>query len=249
MIENFTLNYISISKWLNDNQGVVGVAIFALTLALGWSSGIFSALRRKPKFKIQLINGPTFVCTFRTGKKYGELDVHRTGITLYLKIANVGAAASSIEQISVGYHWSVSHFSRAWFKYGMGWFWLHDQTAAIRDFQVTIGEDVKVYPFLTQRSTLLPTQASTYLEPGQSENGVVYFEQANSWGGCFPAVNAEGTRIKICLRDVFGKRHFARFMVPNVTLEQAQKYNPSFGTTLAELYNERLPRDAKMNFQ
>jgi hypothetical protein len=100
MIEKLTQNYAAIAQWLNESQRGVGVAIFLLTLALGWSSGIFSTLRRKPKFKLQLINGPTFVCTFSTGKKYDELDVHRTGVALYLKIANVGFAASSIERIS-----------------------------------------------------------------------------------------------------------------------------------------------------
>jgi hypothetical protein len=80
MIEKLTQNYAAIAQWLNESQRGVGVAIFLLTLALGWSSGIFSTLRRKPKFKLQLINGPTFVCTFSTGKIYDELDVHRTGV-------------------------------------------------------------------------------------------------------------------------------------------------------------------------
>jgi hypothetical protein len=44
--------YERVSKWSNDNQGVVSIAIFAATLLFGWASGTFSALRRKPKFKI-----------------------------------------------------------------------------------------------------------------------------------------------------------------------------------------------------
>lgn len=246
MLEYITQTYATGAKWLNDNQGVVGVAIFALTLALGWVSGIFSALRRRPKFRIQLIHGPTFVCTFKTGKKRDDFDVHRTGVALYLKIANSGSAASSIDQISVGYHWQVIPFTRAWFKYGLGWFWLHDQTAAIHDFQAKIGENIKFYPFLTQKSIHSPVHASTYLEPGQSENGVVYFEQSDSWGGCFPSVGKEGTRIKICVKDVFGGKHIARFTVPNVALEYARTYNPSFGKTLAELRNEPLPHDVSI---
>ena len=246
MLESIPQTYATTAKWLNDNQGVVGVAIFAATLALGWVSGIFSALRRKPKFKIRLIDGPTFVCTFHTGKKHDGFDVHRTGVALYLKISNVGSAASSVERISVGYHWHVTAFTRAWFRYGIGWFWLHEQTTAIHDFQANIGENIKFYPFLTQKSIHAPNQASTYLEPGQSENGLVYFEQPDSWGGCFPTASAEGTRIKICLRDVFGGKHVARFTVPNVTLEHARKYNPSFGKTLAELRGEPLPHDASM---
>lgn len=244
MLENITQIYATGAKWLNDNQGVVGVAIFAVTLALGWVSGIFSALRRRPKFRIQLIEGPTFVCTFLTGKKYNNFDVHRTGVALYLKIANSGSAASSIDEISVGYHWQVIPFTRAWFKYGVGWFWLRNQTAAIHDFQTKIGENIKFYPFLTQKSIYSPAHASTYLEPGQSENGVVYFEQSDSWGGCFPAVGKKGTRIKVRVKDVFGGMHTACFTVPNVTLERARIFNPSFGKTLSELRNEPLPHDA-----
>lgn len=246
MLENVTQIYATGAKWLNDNQGVVGVAIFAVTLALGWITGIFSALRRRPKFRIQLIDGPTFVCTFLTGKKHNDFDVHRTGVALYLKIANSGSAASSIDEISVGYHWQVIPFTPVWFKYGVGWFWLRDQTAAIHDFQAKIGENIKFYPFLTQKSIYSPVHASTYLEPGQSENGVVYFEQSDSWGGCFPAVGKKGTRIKVCVTDVFGGKHTARFTVPNFTLERARTYNPSFGKTLSELRNEPLPHDEEI---
>lgn len=90
MLSNLSGTYTAIAKGLNDNQGVVGVTIFVATLILGWVSGIFSALRRRPKFKIGLIDGPTFVCTFLTGKKFDDYDVHRTAVALYLKIANVG---------------------------------------------------------------------------------------------------------------------------------------------------------------
>ncbi len=246
MFESITQTYVIGANWLNDNQGVVSVAIFVVTLGLGWVSGIFSALRRRPKFRIQLIDGPTFVCTVHTGKRRDALDIHRTCVALYLKITNSGSAASSIDKISVGYHCRLIRFTLAWFRYGLGWFWLHDQTAAILDFQAKIGENIKVYPFLTQKSILSSAHPSTYLEPGQSANGVVYFEQSDSLGGCIPTASAKGTRIKVCVRDVFGGKHMARFRVPNVTLEHARTYNPSFGKTFAELHNEPLPHDGSI---
>lgn len=244
MPEDFVQSYSLAGKWLNDNQGVVSVALFVVALLLGWLSGIFSALRRRPKFRMRLLAGPTFACTFGTGKKYLEYDVHRTGVALYLKVTNAGSAASSIERISVAYHWNVSRFTRAWLKYGVGWYWLHNQTVAIHDFQTRIGESIKFYPFLIQKSIHAPTHASTFLEPGQTENGVVYFEQSDSWGGCFPKPHRKGIRIKVCIEDVFGGRHFTRFRVPNVPLEAARKFNPSFGKTIAELRNDPLPHDA-----
>lgn len=235
--------YYTVTQWLNDNQGVVAVCIFLLTLFLGWISGIFSALRRKPKFKISLIEGPTFCCTFPTGAMHNEFDIHRTGIALYLSIANIGSAASSIENISVAYHWHVRPFNLAWLRYRIGWYWLHEQTPIMHDFQSKIGEKVKIYPFLTQRNTLSIANTPTFLEPGRSTNGVVYFEQPDSWGGCFPSPSKSGISIKISLRDVFGRKHTEKFYIRAVSLVEARKYNQSFGKTYAELYNEKLPYD------
>jgi hypothetical protein len=238
--------YAQSSKWLNDNQGVVGVAIFVATLALGWVSGIFSALRRRPKFKLSLIEGPTFCCTYQIGKLHGQHEVHRTGIALYLVLANVGSAASSIENISIGYHWHLRPFSVNWLRYTIGWFWLTNQSAALEDFQSKIGENTKVYPFLTQANFLSPARSETYLAVGKSTNGVVYFEQSNSWGGCFPTVRDGRVQVKVQVRDVFGKNHSAVFWVPAVTFEAARSFNPSFGKTLAELHGEPLPFDQRI---
>ncbi|ARO86650.1 hypothetical protein EBAPG3_002015 [Nitrosospira lacus] len=239
LIETYTLA----SKWSNDNQGVVSIAVFAGTIAFGWASGIFSALRRRPKFKLSLIDGPTFCCTYPIGKLHQEFEVHRTGVALYLAIANVGSAASSIEDISVGYHWHLRPFSVNWLKYTVGWFWLTAQSAALADFQANIGNSIKVYPFLTQVNFLSSAKAITYLEVGRSTNGVIYFEQADSWGGCFPKVHDGRVRIRVRVRDVFGKRHAAKFTIASVSLEEARKYNPAFGKTLAELRGEPLPYD------
>ncbi len=232
-----------LASWTNDNQGVLTVILFAITAAFGWVSGIFSAWRRKPKFKIVLLHGPSFCCTFLTGKKEGDHDVHRTGIALYLRVSNVGSAPSSIEGISVGYHWHLRPVSTQWFRYAVGWFWLHEQSVALNDFQALIGENIKVYPFLNQRSILSGGSANTFLEVGQSTNGVVYFEQPDSWGGCFPTCRNGVARMKISVRDAFGARHTTIFDVPVVTIHEARQYNPSFGKTLAELRGEVLPHD------
>lgn len=235
--------------WINNNQGILAVVLFAVTAFFGWASGIFSALRRKPKFKVALVQGPSFCCTFLTGKKEGAYDVYRTGIALYLHISNVGSAPSSIARISIGYHWRLKPISVQWLRYAVGWFWLHDQAVALDDFQVSIGGNIKVYPFLTQRSALSGRSANTFLEVGQSTNGVVYFEQFDSWGNCFPTYRKGAARLKVSVRDVFGKRHKATFDVPVVTIEDARKYNPSFGKTFAELRGEVLPHDVENNGQ
>lgn len=244
MIEQLSQAYILAAKWLNDNQGVLGLGVFMSTLILGWFSGIFAALRRKPKFKLELLDGPTFCCTFPTGGLKENFPLHRTGFALYLSIANIGSAASSIKNISIGYHWHVNMLSIAGIKYRFGWFWLRHQTPAIHDFQAKIGENIKLYPFLMQASAIASTGSSTYFEPGMATNGVIYFEQPNSWGGCHPSPQKRGVRIKIAIRDVFGKAHTAKFWIQPVTLDDARKYNPSFGITYSELHNETLPHDA-----
>lgn len=246
MLTTLTDIYALASKWSNDNQGVVSLGIFAVTMGFGWVSGIFSSLRRKPKFKLKLIDGPTFCCSYLIGKTKGEHEAHRTGIALYLAVTNRGSAASSIGNISIGYHWHLRPFSVAWLKYSIGWFWLHDQAVALTDFQAKIGDNTKVFPFLTQANHLAPLDAETYLQPGQSTNGVVYFEQSDSWGGCFPSPHNGLVRIKVAVEDAFGKKHSAKFTIPAVTLEYARTYNPSFGKTLAELRGEPLPFDASI---
>jgi hypothetical protein len=234
------------SKWSNDNQGVVSIGIFVVTMGFGWISGIFSALRRKPKFKLRLIDGPTFCCSYPIGKTNGEHEVHRTGIAIYLAVTNTGSAASSIVNIAIGYHWHIRPFSLAWLRFSVGWFWLNDETAALADFQAKIGDNIKVFPFLTQTNHLAPVDAETYLQPGQSTNGVVYFEQSDSWGCCLPSPRKGFVHIKVAIDDAFGKKHSAKFNIPSVPMEYARKYNPSFGKTLAELHGEPLPFDVSI---
>lgn len=238
--------YTQVSKWSNDNQGIVSIGIFVITMAFGWVSGIFSSLRRRPKFQLSLIEGPTFCCTYHVGKTQGEYKVHRTGIALYLVVANTGSAASSIANVSVAYHWHLQRFSFQWLRYSVGWFWLNDQSVSLTDFQAKIGENIKVFPFLTQANHLVPLKAETFLQVGQSTNGVVYFEQADSWGGCFPSVKEDRVRIKVAVEDTFGKRHTAKFTIPSVSMEDARKYNPSFGSTLAKLHGDPLPEQPRI---
>jgi hypothetical protein len=234
-----------VSKWSNDNQGVVSLGIFLTTLLLGWTSGIFGALRRKPAFRLTLIEGPTFSCTFPAGKEHNGSPIHRTAIALYLSVANVGSAPSSICNISVGYHWDLRPFSIAWVKYRIGWFWLHDQAIALQDFQCEVGRRIKIFPFLTQMSSIAFVPSSTYLEIGKSTNGVVYFEQQDSWGGCFPKAEEDRVKVKVSVRDAFNRSHVATFRIPCVSLDKARKFNPSFGKTHAELHKETLPFDAE----
>ena len=230
-------NFNDFVSWLNDNQGVVSLAIFILTLLLGWVSGIFSALRKRPKFKIGTIDGPTFCCTYNTGNTFNGHDAHITAFAIYLKIANIGSASSSIEKIQIGYHWDIEPISLNWLKYRLGWFWLKNEIVMLEDFRVEIGDHLKVYPFLTQKNYLSPIQVDKFLEVGKSNSGIVYFEQPESWGACFPLCIKGKVLVKIKVYDVFGKVHSKKINVALVNMEEAKKFNPYFGDTSKHLNN------------
>ncbi len=218
-----------IINWSNLNSGFLSLSIFIFTLFLGWVSGIFKKLMYKPEFIIDLMQGPTFCCTFETGKKFEDKDTHRTAIVLYLSIKNIGTAPSEISRIEVGYHNSS-------FKYSFLWFWLK-QTTSLGDFGHTIGEKLRIYPFLFQQSSLLPQDIVTYLKSGQSTKGVVYFEQPESYGSFSPRIIKKKTKIKVKVYDVFNNSYSKVFLAPIVDIEYAKKFNKNFGCTLSEMEN------------
>ncbi|OSI34017.1 hypothetical protein [Neisseria dumasiana] len=221
--------------WLNANQGVLSLAIFILTIILGWVSGIFSSLRRKPKFIISLLECPSFCCIYETGNEFNGYHAYRIGFVIYLDISNIGNNASSIKNIKIGYRWNLIPFCPLWWKYTLRLFWLKKPTIALEDFRVDIGNKVKIYPFLLQKNNLTFNEQDTFLEVGKSTSGVVYFEQPESWGGCQPKIVNNQISITIGVVDVFNKTYYLKTKIPVFTLEEAKKYNPLFGTTLSSL--------------
>ncbi len=218
--------------WINQNAGVVSVLIFISSLLFGWVSGIFRGLMRKPKFDAEILPGPTFTATFKTGEKFKEYEVHQTGIALYLRITNTGSAPSDIKNISVGYHWNITNFNLLWLRYRLFWFWLKEQILIMKDFQYEIMGNIKIYPFLFQKSFLQAvSQKDLYLREGQNAIGVVYFEQKDSFGACFPFEKNGRTKIKVRIEDSYENFHTKIFSIPVVSIEDAKRYNPSFGET------------------
>jgi hypothetical protein len=110
----------------------------------------------------------------------------------------------------------------------------------MNDFRIDLGpNNVKVYPSLLQGNTSTGQNTDTYLDVGRSTNGVVYFEQDDSWGGCFPRIyRGKKTRIRLAVTDVFGTKHKKSFWIPVVSLDEARKYNPSFGGTYATMRSQ-----------
>lgn len=232
---------------LNNNPGVVSASIFVSTLIIGWMSGVFRVVRQKPQLKIETIEGPTFACVFGTGGEFRGYKTHGVGVALYLKVLNVGVSATNITGIKVGYHWHASQNPWTWIRYRLGWFYLNDQIVALADFSAFIGENEKVYPFLQQKGFASGQSTETYLESGNFINGVVYFEQRESWGSCYPASRNRRTKVKIVVTDTFKRKYRLIAEIDRVSLKEARKFNPKFGMTLRELDKLEEPFDLPMD--
>ena len=248
-LDHFLLLALSTApKTLNENQGVLAVGLFVLTILLGWVSGIFKALRRKPDIKMCTLPGPTFACVFGTGRKHNGYDTHCTSIALYLRVSNVGTSPTTITDVKVGYRQNIRPQNTIDFlRYRARWLYIDDQSIALSDFQVSIGENIKFYPFLVQKSAVFGESANTYLEPGRATNGIVYFEQPESWGGYFPRSRNFRTKVKIVISDSLGNRYRHVTSIDRVTLADARQYNPQFGITLAQLHGWGDPIDLPLD--
>lgn len=219
-----------IIEWCNKNSGFISVLIFFTTIMLGCVSGFFKSIIKKSKFKIRIISGPTICAIFPIDRRYNGHQVYRTAISVYLNVSNVGTSPANIEKIWVGYHWKS-------FKYYFTWFWLKEQMVTMEDFKYDFGDTIKVYPSLMQGTTLTMSRVDTYLDIGKSATGVVYFEQ-DGWGACFPSSNKGRAKLCIIIIDTFGRKHKQIFTSPVKPLEEAKKYNHSFGETLKVLEEE-----------
>ncbi len=219
-------------SWCNNNAGFISIILFVMTILLAWISGLFKAILKKPKFKISTIEGPTFCSVFHTGCKHNDYDTHKTAFSLYLKISNIGYVPSSIDRIEVGYHWNINKFNVLWLRYCIGWFWLK-QSIVKEDFMIQLDDETtKVYPFLIQGSLLQIKNNDTYVTLGKCVNGIVYFEQAESYGACSPKVKNNKVKIKIRVYDSYQNKYSITKKIPMLDINEARKYCHSFGESM-----------------
>lgn len=213
--------------WTNKNSGFVSVLIFVLTLFIAWLSGVFNAIRKRPKFRIDFIESCTFGTIFDLNKKTKEgLPMHKTAIVIYFNITNIGSAPSSIGTIRVGYK-SLGHnfFSKR--------IWLPEREIR-EDFQELLSDSShkKIYPFLKQKNYLIPNHnPEDFLEIGKSISGVSYFEQNESYGNFRPTINQDNDSInlKIEIKDAFENFHYTNIDVFLIDSIEALTYNSYFG--------------------
>lgn len=223
-----------LSDWCNQNSGLLTLIIFLLTLIIGWISGLFRLIRKRPNFIILVIEGMTFGSTFDLQKTYNGLPVHKTAFSIYLKITNTGNAPSSIGDIFLGY--KRNDLSLSWKP---KWNWIRE-TIAKSDFSIGFedSEQIKGFPFLKQKNIQFPNEIDLYLEVGKIVNGISYFEEQEAYGSWMPKLNKgqETTDIKIKIYDSFGGIHRTKFTIKMIDPNEALKKNPFFGQTYKEYF-------------
>lgn len=223
-----------LSEWCNQNDGFLSVLIFLLTILIGWISGLFKFIRKRPNFKIEVIDGMTFGCTIDLNKTYEGFPVHKTAFSIYLKITNTGNAPSSIGDIYLGY--KRNDLSPSWRQ---KWNWIRE-TISKSDFLMNFedSEQVKGFPFLKQKNRFFENDTNLYLEVGKSVNGISYFEEQEAFGSWMPRPNKDqlSTDIRLKVLDAFGRKHRQKLRIKVIDSNEALKTNPYFGQTYKEYF-------------
>jgi hypothetical protein len=233
MIES--LEYII--SWSNENSGFLGLLIFLVTLILGWAAGLFTYFRKKPKFRLRIIENSSFGCVIDLNRKYQGYPVHKTAFAIYLEITNIGNAPSSVGRIELGY--LLSDFRPKWRTSRV---WLKESNSK-SDFRIEFNdsEHIKVLPYLKQQNEYFNNNMDTYLEIGKIINGMVYFEDFEAWGNRMPRHNKDlkSTELLIKVKDAVGGIHKKKFTIRLVEPDEALKFSPYFAQSEHEYFKEK----------
>ena len=231
-----------IIDWTNKNSGFLGLLIFFLTILISWISGLFEYIKKRPKFKIEIIENATFGCIIDLNETYKDLPVNKTAFAIYLEVTNIGNAPSSIGKINLGY--LLSDMKPKW-RTSRNWI---AETFSKSDFRIEFKNSniVRGFPFLKQANEL-HGKVDTYLEVGKSANGIVYFEQSEAYGSWMPRLNKDlkTTDLVIKIEDAFGKFHKKKFTIELVEPNYSLKFSPYFGQTQKEYFIEKEKEEKK----
>jgi hypothetical protein len=224
-----------IVEWTNENSGFLSLVLFTATIIYGWTSGIFQSLRKKPKFKVRVIDKMTFYSIYPTGEELKQehlnetFELYKIAFAIYMEIVNVGTSPSTLGKVRIGYY---PNKPRREFFPKRNWI---VQTNCLGDFRIPLKDESQVLiNHLYQPSVIQPfVQTDSYLDIGKNKIGVGYFEQDNAWGNANPREEPDGLYdIKIEIKDMWGTKHYHKTRIKKISVEDALKYNPRFGQTL-----------------
>jgi hypothetical protein len=218
------MNFGDAVRLTNENEGFISILLFLASVAVAWAAGVFRYFRQRPKFTIEAMDSPVTLCSsFDTDRVYEGERTHRTAIALYLKITNIGNAASAIGKIEVGYRPIGS-------KNPFRWIWIKEETASLEDFTENLAGYTKIYPFLKQGNHLMNNPTDGYLRVGDSINGIAYFEGPEALGPIIPDTRPDNSvAIKITIADAFGRQHTHVTRIAKVRIDGARERWPHFG--------------------
>jgi hypothetical protein len=243
---------MNVVDWINNNSGVIEILLFILSLFIAWFAGFFKYLKRNPKFKIKLLDGPTQCSEVETGEKKDGFEIKRACFSFYLKIANIGFSSSSIKSIKIKYKSDTFLFENFWLwkksnfdenkisniKFLYKWTSKISLTSSLSNFEYKLNDDkTKQYAHLIQHNEIIENP-DKFLERGKSTGGIIYFESERYFGGYQPKVIGGFCDVKIYIKDVFSNRHVFKVKVPYKTIEEARKYNSEFGNSYKSIENE-----------
>lgn len=224
------MEYLStIQEWSNNNSGYLSLLIFLCGLII--SLLVWFAKKSKKTtvsnddLNIEITDHASMCTSFDTGNVQNNFRLHRTALILYLNLINKSECPLRIGKIRVGYS-SQSHENPE------DWYWLNDETTMIEEYRSPMGEKVKIYPYLKQASTSSNNPVNTTIEPHDSKNGTVYFEQDESDGNLIPYMD-EDYRVNIIVEvnDNIGNKWTFEGRIHKVKIEAIRELNPYFGLT------------------
>ena len=218
----------SVVDWANSNQGFIALSTFLAAALFGWVSGIFNRLRFTPRIVAKLLAGPNFFCIILTDKQDKDISVYRIAISAYLKIFNMGNAPTSLSRIEIGIPLQSGDG-----KVHTKWLRL---TITLSGFKYSIGDKDKIYPLLFQVDNRAKKSGKTYLRPGETTNGIAYFEEEYKIFGRSNTelVQTDRMEVKAFIRisDGYGNEHRSTISIPITDIETARECCSNFGKTL-----------------
>lgn len=162
-----------------------------------------------------------------TGRFNGPYATHRTIISCYLSVTNIGNHTITIDQVYLGFRWHHRAKLRAIFSRRH---WSSGMSISSSNFSKSIGENIVLYPFLMQNRG-----SDLTLAPGAQITGIAYSEFSECYGNAHPSFRDKKATISIKIRDASGKIHRGKAIVTHVSIDDARKYSPLFGTTLLKM--------------
>jgi len=222
----------NIIDWTNLNSGFLSLIIFLVTIFVGWVSGAFNALFKKPKLKIRFIGKMSFYSFYYTGDKHFHkelnetFDYHKTGFVVYMSIANIGNANTTIDKIFLGYY--TNGPKKYFFKDKIVWL---PQWHSIEPFRIRLKDDSLLQvASLRMKDSAFDKDDKDKIEVGSSLVGAAYFEQPEAWGNLNPKQLEDNfTKVIIKIRDIYGYEYKFKTKLKSFTIEKARKFNPHFG--------------------